>query len=210
MNNFKLKYKKLSSWFVACALFLALVSITQGGYLLIKAHFAQYLLAHTWQKQQLISKEKSEQLKPWPWADFYPVAKLEFNGFNTSYIVLNNDSGHALAFGPGVNQFNLSTKDEVISDALVISAHNDTHFAILKELTLGDEVTLVLESTLKQTFRVNDISIVDLNVEQLVLLTDPRYRLKDNPLIKELILVTCYPFDGVNNATTLRYVVHLN
>ena len=46
----------------------------KGLYIPIKAYIAQVLLEDSWNK--IIKGEKN--LKPWPWADFRPVASLLF------------------------------------------------------------------------------------------------------------------------------------
>jgi len=122
-----------------------------------------------------------------------------------------------LAFGPGVNRINAASINNESSSVVVISAHNDTHFSILSELKLNDSVTLTLKSGAFQIFKVSNIEIMDTRTEQLVLSNydmknddgQNDYRNQDKLSIKELVLVTCYPFAGVSNETTLRYIVYL-
>src|SRR5262249_27448773 len=40
-------------------------------------------------------------VKPWRWADTWPVARIEFPRQRESYIVLAGASGRTMAFGPG-------------------------------------------------------------------------------------------------------------
>ncbi len=219
MLSFKLKRKNAAYYAISICLIVAVASFAHGGYLLIKAQLAQYLLHNAWQQQTVVNKLKHNNIvKPWPWADIYPVAKLSFERFNITQIVLNNDSGQALAFGPGLNKINISSIENYSPNVVVISAHNDTHFSMLSEFQLNDRVTLTLKSGRAQIFKVNNIAIMDTRTEQLVL---PNYDEKmdseqndyfgQNKLsIKELVLVTCYPFIGVNDETTLRYVVYLS
>ena len=223
MTNFTRKRDKIISSLVILLLIIASASFAMASYMMIKAHFAQVLLASTWQKQLIsvdddheASKSKNktiEENKPWPWADFYPVAKLTFDRFNLSHIVLNNDSGQALAFGPGLNQRADSGVELGQSNVMVISAHNDTHFRILEELSVNDSITLTLKTGNASVFKVNKITILDLATEQLVLLNKSNYKNEGNNEvvdIKELILVTCYPFGSADSETSLRYVVHLS
>ena len=103
---------------------------------------------------------------------------------------------------------------------LIISAHNDTHFSLLKDLKLEDRVSITFKSGVTQQFKVNNLSVIDLNVEQLVLSNDfgnaRSYDYSDKGDVlqktpyKELVLVTCYPFNSVSNGTSLRYLVNLN
>lgn len=223
MPNFTLKRDKIIPSLVALFLIIASASFVMASYMVIKAHLAQVLLASTWQKQLLsvddnhaASKSQNKTVevnKPWPWADFYPVAKLSFDRLGLSHIVLNNDSGQALAFGPGLNQRADSGVEPGQSNVMVISAHNDTHFSILEELTLNDRVTLSFKTGHSKVFTVNKMTVLDMAKEQLVLLNKSNYKNEGNREvvdIKELILVTCYPFGSVNNETSLRYVVHLS
>jgi len=210
MLNLKLKGKKLACYVSAFCLLAALTSFAHGGYILTKAHFAQFLLNKAWQQQTVEDNlGNSNKVKPWPWADIYPVAKLSFDRFNITQIVLNNDSGQALAFGPGLNRINITNIKSESSSVFVISAHNDTHFSILSELQLNDSVTLTLKSGRSQTFKVSNTAIMDIKTDQLVLFNNYGYR-ERKPFIKELVLVTCYPFHSVNDESTLRYIVYLS
>lgn len=219
MLSFKLKRKNAAYYIISICLIVALSSFAHGGYLLIKAHLAQYLLNKAWQKQTVTNEFKNRYIiKPWPWADIYPVAKLRFERFNITQIVLNNDSGQALAFGPGLNRVNTTNIENESSSVFVISAHNDTHFSILRKLKLNDSITLTLKSGRSQTVKVSNITIIDTKTEQLVLSNYDEninseqndYNDQNKPLIKELILVTCYPFRGAGTETTLRYIVRLS
>ncbi|MCI2284166.1 sortase [Colwellia sp. MSW7] len=216
----KITKKNLLSYLIGLMLIIAFITIARGSYMVLKAHVAQYLLAQAWQthstndKNHISQKDKGTKVKPWSWADFYPVAKLRFDGMDITQIVLSNDSGQALAFGPGLNQ-SLSADIDSNKEVVVISAHKDTHFSILKDLKLKDHITLTLKSGLKQTFTVNNMSVIDLETEQLVITRQNTIegrkdeKNQNNKLIKELVLVTCYPFYGVGNDTKLRYVVYL-
>jgi sortase A len=219
---YKIIRKNFSSYLILLMLIIAFISFAQGSYMFLKANVAQYLLNQAWEKQSIYEKSNTtnkaegSQIKPWPWADFFPVAKLSFDRMKITQIVLNNDSGQALAFGPGVNQW-LGTNIESNQEVVVIAAHNDTHFSILNDLQLNDNLTLTLKSGVKQTFTVNNTLVIDLKTQQLVMTTEQDENNKQasnhkpqDKLIKELILVTCYPFDGISNDSNLRYVVYLS
>src|SRR5688572_1545522 len=45
----------------------------QGIYIHLKARLAQYLIADAWRK----TLTGARAVKPWPWADTWPVARLE-------------------------------------------------------------------------------------------------------------------------------------
>lgn len=177
-----------------CYLCLALSLLFYGhnAYLLGKAKVAQLLLAQAWQQNSTQAKQQT----PWPWADFHPVAKLRFVEFDTSYIVLNTDSGQALAFAPGIT----GAKSISESGVKIISAHNDSHFNILAKLSLGDAIQLETAQGRIQHYRVAKIKVQDLR-ENRWLSTDT----EDN---QSLVMVTCYPFAGATRSTPYRYIVY--
>jgi sortase A len=82
---------------VRVAAFLGLVLLSQGLWIHAKALLAQVLLERAF-AQTLAS---GQDVKPWSWADTWPVARLEFPRLGRTTIVLNGSSGQALAFGPG-------------------------------------------------------------------------------------------------------------
>ena len=199
-----------SHYVMYLCLFIASISFAQGGYLLAKAHFAQYLLERAWHQQVVDFEPKTPiSVKPWPWADIYPVAKISFDRFNIEHVVLNNDSGQALAFGPGLYQGDINYEHNQNKNVYVISAHNDTHFSVLQKLSLNDRVTISFASGISYSLKVNNIAIIDTRTEQLVVVQDQVQQEKNELNNKELVLVTCYPFGGVSNQTSFRYVVHL-
>lgn len=200
-------------YFIYLCLFIASISFAQAGYLLVKAHFAQYLLERAWHRQVVdFDPLAPTSVKPWPWADIYPVAKIGFDRFNIEQVVLNNDSGQALAFGPGLYQGDIINEYNQNKNLYVISAHNDTHFSVLQKLSLNDKVTISFASGISYSFRVDNITIIDTRTEQLVIQQDQVHQggYEHNEFSnKELVLVTCYPFGGVSNQTNFRYVIHL-
>ena len=96
-----------------------------------KALLAQVLLERAF-AQSLAS---GEPVKPWSWADSWPIARLEMPRLEASAIVLNGASGEALAFGPAHLD---GTPLPGEAGASVIAAHRDTHFRFLREARLGD------------------------------------------------------------------------
>ena len=75
--------------------------------------------------------------RPWSWADTVPVGRLEFVRQRRSMIVLEGDAGRTLAFGPGLRTGSAMPGTPGNS---VISAHRDTHFAVLRHVVVGDMV----------------------------------------------------------------------
>ena len=82
------------------SLVLALIGIIlfgDGAYIHAKAWLAQVLLERAFDR----SVATGEVVRPWSWADTWPVARIEVRRIGASAIVLEGTSGQALAFGPG-------------------------------------------------------------------------------------------------------------
>lgn len=164
--------------------------IGKGTYIHAKAELAQLLLETAWSETLNGRKE----VKPWPWADTWPVARLSAPHLGISRIVLAGASGSSLAFGPG-HLFNSAQPGE--SGNIIISGHRDTHFTFLQNLKYGD--TLQLQSADKQikNYQVNKIFIIDKSKTNVI----------PTDLSDRLMLITCYPFDAIRAGGPLRYIV---
>ena len=99
----------------------------QASYIHAKAVFAQLLLETAWTETLNGQKE----VKPWPWADTWPIARLSAPALGISRIVLAGASGSSLAFGPG-HLFGSSSPGE--KGNVIISGHRDTHFSFLEKI----------------------------------------------------------------------------
>ena len=66
----------------------------------IKAQLSQLLIRHAWHE----STYSGEYVKPWSWADTYPVMRLQAPSQEEDLIVLAGDTGNVLAFGPGLSR----------------------------------------------------------------------------------------------------------
>jgi len=164
--------------------------VAHGAYIYAKAQLAQYLLAGAWQE----SRQIQQPVKPWSWADTWPVAKLEASAYDIDLIILAGDTGRTLAFGPGYNLASVRPGDTGNS---IISAHRDTHFKFLQKLKLDDEIVIENQLGNRKRFAVSDIRIVDSRNTTIPV----------NSNIAMLTLVTCYPFDAIEAGGPLRYVV---
>ena len=80
----------------------------------------------------------SATVKPWPWADTWPVARLRVPGHGVDLIVLDGVSGRTLAFGPG----HARAPRGRARGHRVFSGHRDTHFRFLRRLAPGDEIVV--------------------------------------------------------------------
>ncbi len=155
-----------------------------------KAALAQLLMERAW--HQTLTGE--EQVRPWSWADTWPVARLTAPEHGIDQIVLAGASGSSLAFGPGHMD---GTASPGAAGNTVVGGHRDTHFRFLEDVAVGDE--LILQSTDGEHHRyvVEGTRVVD--HRQARLIADPDGR--------RLTLVTCYPFDALVPGGPERYLV---
>jgi len=161
-----------------------------SAWIYLKAHLAQVLLQQAW-ANTLAGKQ---DVKPWPWADTWPVARLVVPSQHIDQIVLEGAYGRTLAFGPGHAEASARPGHK---GAMILTGHRDTHFRFLDRLRPGDE--MALQSRIGQWihFTVQDRQIVDSRI------TSIRTDVEDT----QLVLVTCYPFDAIMPGGPLRYVV---
>jgi sortase A len=177
---------------MAAALLLAFAAfalIGQGLAIHAKAALAQILLERAFTH----ASQTNAPVKPWSWADTWPVAKIEMDRLGLSAIVLKGGSGQALAFGPGHLESTPLPGEEGMA---VIAAHRDTHFAALAGVRLGDEIRVTRSDGLTVWFRVMETEIVPWDANGL----DP------GMAGRWLALSTCWPL-GASEPGPLRYVV---
>jgi len=182
--------KRLLGYAALILCFAGLGLTGKATYIHAKAGLAGYLLRSSWQE----TLEKGDTVKPWPWADTWPVARLIVPQHEIDLVVLEGDSGNVLAFGPG--HMMLSSLPGQPGNA-IISGHRDTSFRFLERVRVGDRITLQTGEGSMVHFKVVaveiiDAALLDMNVEA------------DIPL---LTLVTCYPFDAVVPGGPQRYLV---
>lgn len=160
----------------------------QGLYIHAKAGLAQYLIASAWD-QTLAGRQA---VKPWPWADTWPVARLQAQGM-TLYVLAGAD-GRAIAFGPGHMH---GTPLPGMPGNSVIAGHRDTHFAFLRDISPGDELNVQRADGGWRRYRVHAAQVVDKRAVQVT----------RNEGGTRLTLVTCWPFDAIRAGGPQRYVV---
>ncbi|MEP3892254.1 MAG: class GN sortase [Hellea sp.] len=170
---------------------LGLALFGNGLYIGFKAVIAQNLMERAWTK----TAQSGDVHLPWSWIDAHPVARLSFEGDRRAHIVLNTDSGQALAFGPAV----ISGTEK--TDMMAIAAHKNTQFQNLKSLAVGETIWLERPKGEVLTYHVTHTKILDSRVEGLAI-----EAIADTP--SRLALVTCYPFDAVSFNGPMRYVVY--
>jgi sortase A len=164
--------------------------IGAAGTIHAKAWLAQVLLVRAWET----TLAGVTAVRPWPWADTYPLARLQAPALGVDRIVLAGASGRTLAFGPGHLD---GTAAPGRAGHTVLSGHRDTHFRFLEDLAPGSELRVQRPDGGWQSYRVVETRVIDTR----------RARLAPGDGRPALTLVTCYPFDAVVPGGPLRYLV---
>lgn len=161
----------------------------QGLYIPAKAMLAQVLLERAFTEAQT----QGAPVRPWPWVDSWPVARISVPRLHESAIVLSGGTGQALAFGPTLLPQSAPLGGEGTS---VLAAHRDTHFRFLKDLKPGD--LILVEDTHAQlhSYRVTNRQVVHKDA----------FAVQANSSSSRLTLTTCWPFDALAPGPW-RYVV---
>ena len=173
----------------AVATALGMAFCAQGLWIPAKAAVAQVLLERAFAR----SVATGQPVKPWPWADTWPVAKISFPRLHRAVIVLEGTSGQALAFGPG---HVAGTPDAGERGTAVYAAHRDTHFALLGQVKAGDEIVVDRIDGRRASFRMVGAQVVRWDASGV----DP------HAPGRALALATCWPLDGKAHGP-LRYLV---
>lgn len=177
---------------IAVVITLAAIGLWQLGaglYIHAKAWLAQRLIESAWASTLAGERE----VRPWPWADTWPVARLRIPDADVDLYVLADASGRSLAFGPGY--WNGSAAPGTVGNT-IIAAHRDTHFRFLQHATLGEEILLQTTDGREFRYRLTETRVLDSRRERILIEAD-------RPL---LTLLTCYPFDAVLPGGPLRFV----
>lgn len=179
------------STLLACLLIAGgLLLAGQGIWIHAKAFAAQILLERAFTQ----SVATGVPVKPWSWADTWPVARIEVPRLETSAIALKGASGQALAFGPGHLD---NTPEAGDRGTAVYAAHRDTHFAFLKNIEPNDLIRITRRDGKIVTYRTTRMAIARWDEAPI----DPQ------AAGKHLVLATCYPFDAITPGP-LRYLVY--
>lgn len=75
---------RAAKWFFGGLLIVSLALLAKGAWLYVKAELAQVLLARAWAE----TRSAEHEVKPWVWADMWPVARLRAPGLGVSRLVL--------------------------------------------------------------------------------------------------------------------------
>ena len=174
----------------ACALAVGAWTAADALYLQAKARVGQLLLEHAWNE----AKAGDANARPWPWADMHPVARLLVPERDIDLLVLAGANGRTLAWGPGHAE---SSAAPGTAGNAVLTGHRDTHFAFLRDLAPGERIVVERRDGTITVYRVERRILADYRMLRLPVGGDE----------PTLSLVTCWPFDGVDPGTPLRYAV---
>lgn len=155
-----------------------------------KARLGQWLLADAWSR----TLAGESRVRPWPWADSWPVARLEVPGHGVDLIVLGDATGRSLAWAPGHVSGTAAPSMEGLT---IFGGHRDTHFRFLAELLPGEPLRVQTPDGLTHAYEVTDTRVVD----------SRRAVVRRDGSGSALVLVTCYPFDAISPGGPLRYLV---
>ncbi len=163
-------------------------AMAQGFYLPAKAALAQVLLQRAW------AASDEGPVRPWPWAETWPVGRLEAPSLDLDRIILAGSEGAALAFAPG-HVDGTSTPGE--GGNVVITGHRDTVFSFLGDLGIGSVLVLEGSDRRPRHYVIESTMVVHEEDTSVLLPTE-------HP---SLTLITCYPLDARAPGGPLRYVV---
>ena len=154
-----------------------------------KAVVAQLLLERAFER----SVATRRSVKPWPWADMAPVARITIPRLGLREVALDSGSGQALAFGP---TFLPSAAAPGAPGTAVAAAHRDTHFRGLKNVRIDDLIIVEGIDGRSTTYRVDSLQVSRWD----------RFAISPDRLATRLALVTCYPF-GATSHGPMRFIV---
>jgi len=169
---------------------LGVALLAAGLWLPAKAELAQQLLQRAWTE----TRTNGGTVRPWPWADTWPVAQLRLPGSAAPLTVLAGASGRNLAFAPALMDGSALPGEPGVS---VIAGHRDTHFRALATLVVGDRFSLERPDGAVYTYEVTALDVID--SERAMLRLDAEESV--------VALITCWPFDAVTAGGPWRYVV---
>jgi len=175
---------------MAVALVVGAWELGQGAWIHARAWVAQALLKRAWVR----TAAGETRVKPWPWADTWPVARLRVPAHDVDLVVLDGVSARTLAFGPGHPTASAMPGEPGIA---FVTGHRDTHFRFLQRVRVGDVILVEAPGRAGGRYVVREIAVVDAR----------RAVIRRDEGGDHLVLLTCYPFDAITPGGPLRYVV---
>ena len=177
---------------MACLLCLGFWQFGQNMAPAAKAWVAQDIMQKNWERTAAGDGVSSQ----WPWDYAWPMARLSARNGEIDLVILSGGSDDALAFGPGHLSASALPGERGNS---IIAGHRDTHFNFLKDLAVGESLTVeTIDGTL-HVYTIVNLDVVDARRGSLALDTDGSV----------LSLVTGFPFGGRKDGRDqpMRYVV---
>ena len=164
--------------------------LTDGLWIKAKAVVAQVLLDRAFTETVATGKP----VKPWSWADTWPVARISVPRLGESAIVAQKRQrpGNGLRAGPSRSNGGAGERGTA-----VFAAHRDTHFAFLGDVVPGDRIVVTRDDGLTFTYEVTGSEVVRFDHSGIDANASGRW----------LALATCWPLDGTFRGP-MRYVVH--
>jgi len=130
--------------------------------------------------------------RPWRWADFQPVARLEVPRLGVRLPVLAGAVGQTMAFGLAHVG---GTAQPGQDDNVVLVGHRDSWARFMADVQDGDLLVLDFAGG-RRWYRVRDTAVVDHKASAVMARTGTA----------QLTLVTCYPLGGLL-PTSQRFVI---
>ena len=165
----------------------------RAAYLHAKAELAKRLIRRAWEQ----SLQSGKRHAPWPWADTYPIARLQIPRLGYDEFVLEGASPRTLAFGPARLYSGAGLGEP---GNLVLAGHRTSWFRPLEAIAPDDKIQIewfdARPQLQERTYAVTVIRVVQ---PQDVTLLAPTFE-------DALTLITCYPF-GRGPRSPQRYVV---
>ncbi|MDM8560000.1 class D sortase [Candidatus Parabeggiatoa sp. HSG14] len=183
--------KKSFRWgntILAIAIGMTTWQFSQGKEVYVQSWLAHSLLHTAWVRTQA----SGHQVKPWPWANTWPLARLYVPRLNLDQIILSRANEGMSAFALGHSDSSVQPGE--LGNSVLNAVHHNTYFSFLKSLKLGDMLVLESFRSGRWHYQISAIYIVDKTDTYWV----------EPSLNRRLTLVSCYPCTGKNNR---RYVV---
>ncbi len=155
-----------------------------------KAWLAPILIERAWRER----RARRVEVRPWPWADTWPVARMTVPERSIERYVLAGANGASLPFGPGHLSGSALPGQR---GTIVIAGHRDTHFRFAGDLSIGTLIVLEGIDGVERSYAVVDRSIVDARLE----------RLHVDRELDLLLLVTCEPTAAFTSRGPYRLVI---
>lgn len=177
-----------SSLLIIAIIGITIWQFTQGKEIYLKTWLSRALLHTAWVRTQASGRI----VKPWPWANTWPLGRIYVPRLNMEQIILFNNSNNILSLAP--THTNSSVLPGYVGNS-VLNVHRNIYFYFLKNLKPTDQMILESLNNGRSYYKVANIYVVDRTTIDFVKPT----------LDRRLTLISCYPCKSKNERS--RYVV---